>query len=419
MLPTISASEAPAMLERLNFQLRGLYATADRDGRTELTPEEQTRITELEQQIRQVGTAAARRTSEQDFAAAITRQAGPSSTTPPRGRPLSLGEQFVQAEQYEFFKKGGHHAAAWRSPAFDLYAPDVPTGGGGRLMAVLSEDPASGGALVIPQYLPGVLAKPTRPLVVADLFAQGSTSSNAITFMVETLFTHAAAAVAEGAAKPESALTFAPATETVHKLAHWLPVTEEMLEDVPAIRSYIDSRLRTGVEITEDQQLLTGDGAPPNMLGLLNRVGLATPIAVAAGGSVFDAILKQAAAIYNAQAIQPDALVMNPADLVSLQVAKDTTGQYLGGSPFTTPSTTIWSFTVAVTPLMTQGQILVGAFKAGGQVFRKGGIRVEASNSHQDFFVKNLVAIRAEERLALAVYRPGAFGLVTGVPALP
>jgi HK97 family phage major capsid protein len=64
---------------------------------------------------------------------------------------------------------------------------------------------------------------------------------------------------------------------------------------------------------------------------------------------------------------------------------------------------------------MTAGTALVGAFKTAAQIFRKGGVRVEASNSHADFFVKNLVAIRAEERLALAVYRPAAFGEVTGL----
>jgi hypothetical protein len=70
---------------------------------------------------------------------------------------------------------------------------------------------------------------------------------------------------------------------------------------------------------------------------------------------------------------------------------------------------------VAVTPAIVANTALVGAFKTAAQVFRKGGIRVEASNSHQDYFIKNLVAIRAEERLALAVYRPQAIGKVTGL----
>jgi HK97 family phage major capsid protein len=333
-------------------------------------------------------------------------------------RRTSMGSQFVESDEYRsFFGKGLHRtSAAWRSPSIELvdYA--------GLHAATLTTDPASGGDLITPDYRPGVLPLLFKPLRVADLLASGTTDSNAIQYMVETVFTNAAAAVAEGAAKPESTLIFDAITDLVRKLAHWLPVTEEMLEDVSQIRSYIDARLRLGVEIAEENQLLNGDGIAPNLLGLMNRPGLHAAFARVDPMTNAEAIFVQMQAIYWASFIMPTGTIMNPVNWAATALMKTTTGEYMGGGPFSGPvAPTLWGVPVAVSPSIVANTALTGAFKSAAQVFRKGGIRVEASNSHQDFFIKNLVAIRAEERLALAVYRPGAFGKVTGLTgqALP
>jgi HK97 family phage major capsid protein len=129
-----------------------------------------------------------------------------------------------------------------------------------------------------------------------------------------------------------------------------------------------------------------------------------------------DAILKQIFAIYGTAFLMPTGIVLNPANWVTTVLTKTTTGEYIATGPFSPIQTpTMWGLPVAVTPAQPANEGFVGAFKTAAQVFRKGGIRVEASNSHQDFFIKNLVAIRAEERLALCVYRPGAMGKVTGL----
>jgi HK97 family phage major capsid protein len=129
-----------------------------------------------------------------------------------------------------------------------------------------------------------------------------------------------------------------------------------------------------------------------------------------------DAIARQIAAIATTSFIYPDGIVMNPTNWFTVQTSKDANGQYFGAGPFAPmQAATMWGLPVAPTPSIVANTALVGAFGSMSQVFRKGGIRVEASNSHQDFFIKNLVAIRAEERLALAVYRPASFGKVTGL----
>jgi HK97 family phage major capsid protein len=320
----------------------------------------------------------------------------------------SLGTQWANSEAMEFFRKGMHRTggAQWASPTLELEMHAT----------TLSEGSGSGGPLVIPQYIPGILPLLFRRLVVADLLASGTTNSNAIVYMKETTFTNAATPVAEGAAKPESALIFAQVTELVSKIAHFLPVTEEMLEDVAAIASYIDARLRLGVALAEEDQLLNGNGTPPNLLGLLNRPGLAAPVVTTAPDTNADAIFKQITAIATTSFVYPDGIVINPTNWATIILSKTTQGAYIAGGPFT-PSqpTTLWGLSVAPTPAIVLGTALVGAFGTMAQFFRRGGLRVEASNSHQDFFIKNLVAIRAEERGALAVYRPGAFGKVTAL----
>lgn len=336
-------------------------------------------------------------------------------------RAQSWGETFTASAAFEFFKQGHHRsAAAWRSPSVEL--PWV-TGSGGLpslRAATLTEDPASGGALIVPQYLPGIVQPLPTPVLVSELFAQGTTSSNAVNYMRELLWTNAAATVAEGAEKPESTLTFEAVSDAVRKIAHWLPVSEEMLEDEPAIRSYIDARLRIGVIMEEQDQLINGDGTAPNISGILDRAGLTTAYGRDASGTDeqtnADALLAQTMAIYAASYLMPDGYVLNPTNWASTLAMKTTTGEYFTGGPFSPiQSPTLWGLPVAVSPVMTAGTALVGAFKTAAQIFRKGGVRVEASNSHADYFIKNLVAIRAEERLALAVYRPSAFGTVTGL----
>jgi HK97 family phage major capsid protein len=324
----------------------------------------------------------------------------------------SLGQQWSESDAGRFFAEKKHHGTRnWASPAVELFDPAV-----GMFSTTLTEGAGSGGALVVPDYRPGVVPLLFKPLTVRDLISPGTTTSNAIVYMQETTFTNAAAAVAEGAAKPESALVFAQVTDLVSKIAHWLPVTEEMLEDVPQISSYIDARLRLGVDLTIEDQLLNGNGTAPNLRGILNRAGLTAPVARVDPATNADVMYQAMMKVFNASFVMPDGHVMNPANWQTTALAKDTTGRYIGGGPFAaTVVPTLWGLPVAVTPSIVANTGLTGAFRTQSQVFARGGMRVEASNSHQDFFVKNLVAIRAEERLALCVYRPAAFGTATGL----
>jgi len=341
---------------------------------------------------------------------------GPAGATPANLNPAqvkSLGQLITEAPTFQAIVKGGNVGSTQFST------------GGIELKATLTETTAggvTGSGVAQPQVLPGILAILFQPLTVADLIPSGVASGPLVRYLKETVATNAAAAVAEGAAKPESTLNFSAVDEPVRKIATWLKVTDEMFEDVPALRSYIDARLGLFVRIQEEAQLLTGSGVAPNVTGFLNRSGLTAAQALGADTAP-DAIYKEITKIRVASFLEPTGIVLNPTNWQTIRLAKDANAQYYAGGPFTGAYgaggqpviDSIWGKTVVSTTAMTLGTALIGAFATASQLFRRGGLTVEATNSNEDDFKTNLVMIRAEERLALAVYRPAAFGTVSGL----
>jgi len=334
---------------------------------------------------------------------------------PTRGgavRGHSLGAQFARASSDWLREPGNRGTHPWASPLIEL---TDPRWGGDISATTITSDPTTGGVGVPPMYLPGITALPLRPAVVADLLGSGATASNAVVYMVETAYTNAADAVAEGGVKSESAITFTQRTDHVVKIAHYIPVTDELLEDEPGMAAYIDTRLTAGVQVKEDDSLLNGDGVAPHMLGLLNRPGLAPAVARVDPVTNEDAIASQIANIRATTFLSPTAIIIHPTNWETIVLRKTTYGAYIGASPFMTPTgPNLWGLPVAVSPVITAGTALV-VTRSAATVFRRGGMNVQATNSHQDWFTKNLTAIRAEQRSALCVFLPAAIGKVTGL----
>jgi HK97 family phage major capsid protein len=396
-----------------------MMAAADAENR-ELTDEERAKVKEHATRAEELNSRIIALQGDDELRAKMAqfqtqegaRQQQPQAITDGEARGArriqSLGEQFVASDLYKnAIANRNRNSRGWTSGQIEL--------DGGIRAATLTTDTASCGELIVPNYRAGITSILFQRLTVADLLAQGTTDGPTIYYMKETTATNAAATVAEGAAKPESTLVFDAVTDSLKKIATWLPVSDEMLDDVPQIRSYIDQRLRFFVEQQEEAQLLNGDGTGTNLTGLRNRSGLATDVARGTDSNA-DAIFKQIMAIQTTAFVMPDAVIVHPTNWQAIALSKDSNGAYLGSGPFNSPLVPrLWGLPVVVTTAITAGVALVGAFKMGAQVFRKGGISVDVSNSHSDYFIKNLTAIRAEERVALAVYRPGAFGEVTGL----
>jgi HK97 family phage major capsid protein len=278
--------------------------------------------------------------------------------------------------------------------------------------------------VITPDYQAGIVPTLFRRLTIQDLLAAGSTDSNQITYAQETTATNAAAAVAEEGAKPESTIILTLVNDPVRKIATFLPISDEMLEDLPAARAYLDARLRLFVSHVMEAQLLNGSGTAPNIRGLLNRTGVQTLVTTAGltGVKTIEAVFDAATLVATNAFMDADAFVIHPTDWARVRKQREDTGGagtggYLAGSPFGAAGgiggVGLWGMRVVVTSAITVGTMLVGAFRQAAQAFFRSGLVVEASNSHADYFQKDITALRAEQRAALAVYRPAGFCKVT------
>lgn len=261
--------------------------------------------------------------------------------------------------------------------------------------------------------LPGIVPSAQEDRTVADLLLQGTTDNNTIAIVTETTFTNAGATVAEAAAKPESALDFTRSTRVVEKIATWIPATDELLDDVAGIRSYIENRLIFMVKRVEEVQLLTGDGNTPNILGLNNVANIQTQARGA--DPVPDAVYKAMTKIRNTGFAEPTFYVTHPNDWQDVKLLRTADGIYIWGNPSANEGPDrIWGLEVRVTTAQTENTGLVGT-RQYAQIFRRSGITVTASTEHASYFTSNLVAILAEERLTLACYRGASLCKVTGL----
>ena len=336
----------------------------------------------------------------EDLGKSIVVEEKSDGDLPEHRKAESIGEAFVKSQGYLQAKADGFRGE-WSTGAIDMEGKTLLT-------------EASGGASLVgtnaPDIQPGILPKLFMPLSVASLMASGTTASNLVRYMKETTATSGAAGVAEGGTKPESTLVFSSVDEPVKKIATMLPVTDEMIEDVPQLSSYINARLSLFVRIEEERQLLNGAGTN-ELVGLVSRIPANNLGMRKSGANVTDAdhIFRAISRVREAF-LEPDGIVIHPNDWEGIVLLKDSTNRYVGTGPFSSEQgPTLWGLRVVVTTAVTEGAPIIGAFGTAAQVYRKGGLSVEASNSHSTYFAENKTAIRAEERLALAVYRPEAF----------
>ncbi|OZI23612.1 phage major capsid protein [Bordetella genomosp. 9] len=307
----------------------------------------------------------------------------------------SIGEQFTDSDDFTALAGKGRGIARMNIKAVTSIT-SATTGTGGV------------GAAIQPTRVPGVISGPDRPFTIRDLIMPGRTSSNSVEFVQESGYQNMAAPVAEGGAKPQSDLSFELKTTTVKTLAHWFLASKQVLADIPLLQSYINGRAIYGLKYVEENQILAGDGTGQNLLGLIPQATAFDDALRQAGDTKIDtirrAILQVRIAEYRASGI-----VLNPVDWADIELQKDEQGRYIwvnvveGGVP------RLWKLPVVDTTAVAEGEFLVGAFDIAAQVFDREDAAVEVSTEDSDNFRKNMVTIRAEERLALAVYRPESF----------
>lgn len=320
--------------------------------------------------------------------------------------PESMGELFVSAEGYE--------AWAARAAGGSKGSFTVP------VKAAITSLTGSGGALIEPTRV-GMVQPAQQRLFIRDLLSWGRTGSNSIEYVRETGFTNGADVVSENPAnpKPESDITFELDTDPVATVAHWVRASRQVLSDAAMLASYIDGRLRYGLKLKEEAQLLKGSGVGLNLNGIYTQASAySNPGVTVQAETAIDrlrlALLQVTLAEYEA-----DGIVLSPVDWAAIELTKDKNDDYVFATPTGLAVPGLWGRPVVASKSMDIGDFLTGSFQQGAQGWDREDVSVTVSTEDRDNFVKNMVTILCEERVGLAVYRPEAFvkGEFDGLPA--
>lgn len=262
-------------------------------------------------------------------------------------------------------------------------------------------------ALVTADRRPGIVIPGQRRLTIRDLLPSVPTESGSVEYVREVSMTNNAATVAEGALKPQSTVTLELLTAKVVTIAHWAHASNQILADVPYLASYLEGRLRYGLMYVEEMQLLMGAGTGTDLAGLYtlatNYSAPYTPL----GDTMIDQSRGAMAQLENSN-YRATAFVLHPNDWTRIELLKTSDGAYLKANPNEGNARVLWGLPVVTTTAMTQDKFLVGDFNQAAVIFDRQNPTLDIATQDQDDFVKNLVKLRVEERLALAVQLPGA-----------
>lgn len=408
-------------------QARDIADAAEKEGR-DFTADERTKVAKLLEDARdlkakfkqQEGDAALKSQIGELDAEFVAEQPDSGQTSGKKaqpGRGQSLGEQFTESALWKAWLKqiapNGHVPDSIKG----LSSPTVEFK---RLLKdlVTGSSVVSAGAFVQTDYT-GIYEPLGRyPLTIVDMISKRTTQSDLVEFVRQTLQVQQAAPVPEAnvttytgypgqvsGEKPEGALGFEKVQEPVKTIAVWVPATKRALSDAAQIRGIIDQELNDDLDEELEDQLVNGDGSGENFTGILNTAGILTQ------PWNTDILTTTRQAITSVQVTgraRPTGWLLNPNDWETIELLKDGNDRYYWGGPLSRGSKTLWGLPVAESPVIAEGSGLLGDWRKAVLWDREQG-SIQVSDSHSDFFIRNMVAILAEMRAAFGVIRPAGF----------
>jgi HK97 family phage major capsid protein len=268
--------------------------------------------------------------------------------------------------------------------------------------------------------IPRVILDAQRPApVISDLLPQIPTTMSTVLFMEETTFTNNAAEVAESTATTdadlygEAALALTEQSSEVRKIAVFIPVTDEQMEDVPGAEAYVRQRLGFMLDQRLDLQIVTGDGSAPNLEGTNNVTGILTQ--AKSTDSEPDAIYKAMRQVRVTGRANPSLVIIHPNDWETIRLLTTADGIYIWGPPMDNGPMRIWGVPVVESDAATENTVTLGDYQNFSALYTRRGVDIQVSNSHNSYFTRGMQAIRADVRVALVHFRPAAFANVTGM----
>jgi HK97 family phage major capsid protein len=334
------------------------------------------------------------------------------------GKGQTIGERFVTSPQFKGWMEqvapSGHIPESTRG----LHSPPVEFESLLRKDLVTGADDESAGAFVETDYTGIYEALGRIPLVLRNLISIRRTTSDLVHFVRQTVQVQEAAPVEEanvteysGATgeksgeKPEGALAFEPVTTPVKTIAVWVPATKRALSDAAQIRGIIDQELRDDLDEEFEDQLLNGDGVGENFTGILNTAGI---LLQAWDTDLLTTIRRARTTLLVTGRASPTAMICHPNDAETLDLLRDENGRFYFGGPVDGGVQRVWRVPLVECQSMTEGTGLMGDFRKC-VVWDREESSIQVSDSHADFFIRNMLAILAEMRAAMGVIRPSAF----------
>lgn len=357
-----------------------------------------------------------------ESAAEDVAELGKSGGADVRRRIKNLGVEVVRSDQFKSALAsalGQGRTRVSEKQRFDSGAIPVKS-------LFVGGSATSAGAFVVPEQSGIVEMLGRKPLTIRDLVSVRRTNSDAVEFVRQTSHTNNAAPVAEatssaaptapegagalvrdpdGGYKPEGAWAFERDTAVVKTIAEWVPATKRALADVDALEDLINQELAADVAEAEEEQIIAGDGTGENLTGILNTSGTQ---AQAFDTDIFRTARKALTKARVVGRVNPTAFVFNPEDEETIDLAQDANDRYYGAGPFGTGPNTLWGVPRTSSESVPAGTFILADWTKA-VLWDRQETTVTVTDSHEDFFVRNLVAILAEERVAFAAVRPSAF----------
>lgn len=350
------------------------------------------------------------------------KPAGGQMPDPRIARRKTIGEQFVENEHWTAWYKQVAPSGVLPDGLQKFTSPGVwykdLLRRVGRKDLVTGVSDTSAGAFVQTDYTGIYESLGHAPFVILDLLTRRTTVSDLVEFVRQTQRITEATPTAEanvteysGATgevsgeKPEAAMAFEIVRESVKSLPVWIPATKRALADASEVRSLIDQNLRDNLIEELENQIITGNGVGENFTGILNTAG----ILVQAWNTDVLTTTRQAMTTIEVTGLaKPTAWLFHPADWETIDLMVDLQGRYYFGGPLAMGTRTLWGLPVVTSQAMTQGTGLLGDFRKA-ILWDRESATISVSDSHADFFIRNMVAILAELRAALGIIRPSAF----------
>jgi HK97 family phage major capsid protein len=332
----------------------------------------------------------------------------------------SIADQFLSNPAYKAWYKSVAPSGYIPESRKGLVSPSVElkTLGLFKKDLITGVDSTSAGAFVVPQDTGLYEGIGRFPTVLRDLISVRQTVSDAVEFVRQTTQVTQAAPTQESnvtdytaytgeieGKKPEGAMTFERVNEPVKTIAVWIPATKRALSDAAQIRGIIDQELREDLADELENQLFNGTGTGENFTGIANQAGT---LLEQYDTDIITTTRQALTTLRVTGRVNPTAWVFNPTDWESVELLQDGNNHFYYGGPIAAGPKTLWGVPVVESFHVTSGSAWLANWRKA-VLWDREQTTISVSDSHSDFFIRNMVAILAEMRAAFGLIKPSAF----------